>query len=256
MNRVVFATSDAKNRELARPENAARVVFRSADDPTAAPIEVDAYQVWVNVGARGSWVVDASFPHAGPWTATISVTTAAGPAGHADLRFKVKERGSTPAVGDPLPSVRTPVGADWEGRLANISTDIYPDPDFYRYSVDQLLAAHQPFVLILYSPAFCPTTACGPLLKNSKVVAEEFPDMPFVHVEPYKTLNYGNRLVADYGETGLTFNEYARTFGIPVDPFVFVVDANGKVASSFELIVGMDELRTAIRAALATPMAN
>jgi hypothetical protein len=34
-----------------------------------------------------------------------------------------------------------------------------------------------------------------------------------------------------------------------VKPFVFVVDAQGRIAASFELIVGSDEIRAAIRAA-------
>jgi len=115
--------------------------------------------------------------------------------------------------------------------------------------VDQLLAALRAFVLTFYSPAYCPTTACGPLLKNMKAIASEFPDVTFVHVEPHVMTNYGGRLMPDYSTGQLGLNDLAMAYGIPVEPFVFVVDAQRPIAASFELIVGSDEIRAAIRAA-------
>ncbi len=248
-NRLVVTTSDPANHELARPDTAAHFTFRSAADPSAAQIEGDGAQIWVSVGTRGAFVVDASFPAAGSWNATVTLSRDGTSIGTGAFGLTVKERGSTPAVGDPAPVVRTPTAADANGELANITTDVFPDARFYDTSVDALLAAHRPFVLTFYSPAFCPTTACGPLLKNMKTIANEFPEMAFVHVEPYVMSNYGMRLVPDWSTGKLQFNDQAKAYGIPVDPFVFVIDGDGKVAASFELIVGMDEVRAAIRAA-------
>ena len=249
-NRLVVRTSDSMNRELALPGTAAHVTFRDTTDPAQPQIDVDAYQIWVSVGVKGAWVADVTFPVTGEWTGTMSLSKDGAAIGSADFEFAVKERGTTPAVGDLAPVVKTPTVADANGNYGNITTDVYPDPRFYAESVDQLLAEHKPFVLTFYSPAYCPTTACGPLLKNLKKIASEFPTMSFVHVEPHVMLNYGDRLVPDYTSGQLTFNDAAKAYGLPVEPFVFVVDANGRVAASFELIVGTDEIRAAIRAAL------
>jgi protein SCO1/2 len=249
-NRLVMTVADQDNRELAFPDVTARFTFRAAD-PAVPPIATDGYFIWVSVGNRGAFVVDVSFPVPGPWTGTIALRKAIGPVGAASFPFSVVDRGSTPAIGDPAPSIRTPTAADPNAgeNLYGITTDVFPDPRFYQYSVDQLLAAHRPFVLTFYSPAFCPTTACGPLLKNMKAIANEFPDVAFVHVEPHVMTNYGGRLMPDYGTGQLEFNDLAKAYGIPVEPFVFVVDAQGRIAASFELIVGSDEIRAAIRAA-------
>jgi len=40
-------------------------------------------------------------------------------------------------------------------------------------------------------------------------------------------------------------------YGIPVEPYLFLVDAEGNVFSKFEGVVGADELRAAIEDALA-----
>ncbi len=249
-NRLVLTVADPSNRELAFPDVTAHVTFRAAD-ATLPPIAADASFIWVSVGNRGAFVVDVLFPVPGPWTGTIALGKAAGPVGAADFPFSVVERGATPGIGDPAPSIHTPTAADPNAgeNLYGITTDVFPDPRFYQLSVDQLLAAHRPFVLVFYSPAFCPTTACGPLLKNMKAIASEFPDVAFVHVEPHVMVNYGGRLMPDYSTGQLEFNEMARAYGIPVEPFVFVVDAQGRIAASFELIVGSDEIRAAIRAA-------
>ena len=249
-NRLVVTVADPANRELALPEVTAHFTFRPAD-PAVPPIEVDGYFIWVSVGNKGAFVVDVSFPAPGEYTGTIALRTATGPIGAADFPFSVVGRGSTPAVGDPAPSIHTPTAADPSAgeNLYGITTDVFPDPRFYEFSVDQLLAAHRVFVLTFYSPAYCPTTACGPLLKNMKAIADEFPDVAFVHVEPHAMTNYGGRLMPDWSTGQLEFNEFAKAYGIPVEPFVFVVDARGRVAASFELIVGSDEIRAAIRAA-------
>lgn len=40
---------------------------------------------------------------------------------------------------------------------------------------------------------------------------------------------------------------WAKAYGIPAEPWVFVVGANGRVAGWFEIIVGTDEVQAAIR---------
>jgi len=249
-NRLVITVSDPNNRELASPGVTAHFAFRAVD-PAIPPFEADGFFIWVSVGNKGAFVVDVVFPAPGAYTGTIALRNATGPVGAAEFPFSVVGRGPTPAIGDPAPSIRTPTSADPNAgeNLSGITTDIFPDPRFYRFSVDQLLAAHRAFVLIFYSPAYCPTTACGPLLKNMKAIAGEFPDVAFVHVEPHVMTNYGGRLMPDYSSGQLEFNALAKAYGIPVEPFVFVVDAQGRIAASFELIVGSDEIRAAIRAA-------
>jgi hypothetical protein len=160
-----------------------------------------------------------------------------------------QERSPTPPIGSQAPSVRTPVAADVGGNLHLISSDVFPDPRFYEHSVDELLAAHRPFVFTIYSPAFCPTTACGPLLRYMKEMAPEFPEIAFVHAEPYVMRDLGGRIQPEYDEGHYAWAAWSLAYGIPVEPYVFVVDGNGTIVASFELIVGSDEIRAAIRTA-------
>jgi protein SCO1/2 len=248
-NRIVVTVSDPDNRELATPDVAATFTFRSTDDPALAPVEVQGTFIWVVRGGKAAYVAEMTLPRAGGYDATITLDGPAGRIGSAGFTVVAREQSPTPPIGAAAPSVRTPIASDVGGNLQLISSDVFPDPRFYEHSVDELLVAHTPFVFTIYSPAFCPTTACGPLLRYMKEIATEFPAMTFVHAEPYVMRDMGGRIQPEYEGNGYAWAAWSQAYGIPVEPYVFVVGADGRIVASFELIVGSDEIRAAIRTA-------
>jgi hypothetical protein len=214
-------------------------------------IEVPGTFIWVVVGGKGAYVAEMTLPKAGTYLATVVLDSPDGRVGAADFTLTARAQSPTPQIGARAPSVRTPIASDVDGNLKLISSDVFPDPRFYGDSVDELIAAGRPFVLTIYSPAFCPTTACGPLLSYMKEIADEFPEMTFVHVEPYVMRDVGGRIQPELDGSKFAWAAWSLTYGIPpVEPFVFVVDGAGEVVASFEVIVGSAEIRTAIRSAL------
>jgi protein SCO1/2 len=248
-NRLVITVADPENRELAKPDVVANVTFRSVDDLALAPVEAYGMFIWVVRGGKAAYVIETILPRAGAYEATVTLDDPDGRVGTGTFSLVAGERSPTLPIGSKAPSVRTPVAADVGGNLKLISTDTFPDPRFYEHSVDELLAAGKPFVFTIYSPAFCPTTACGPLLRYMKEIANEFPTMTFVHAEPYVMRDLGGRIQPEYEGGRYAWATWSEAYGIPVEPFVFVVDGSGTVVASFELIVGSDEIRAAIRTA-------
>ena len=59
----------------------------------------------------------------------------------------------------------------------------------------------------------------------------------------------GGRIQPRYDEGHFAWAPWSLAYGIPVEPYVFVVGADGRIVASFELIVGSDEIRAAIRTA-------
>lgn len=249
-NRIVVTVADPDNRELAKPDVVASFTFRSVDDPSLAPVETYGMFIWVVRGGKAAYVVETTLPRAGTYASTITLDDPLGRVGTGTFTLVAGEHSPTLPIGSKAPPVRTPIAADVGGNLHLISSDVFPDARFYEHSVDELLAAGRPFVFTIYSPAFCPTTACGPLLSYMKTIANEFPEMTFVHAEPYLMRDLGGRIQPVYEEGGYVWAEWSTTYGIPVEPFVFVVGRDGSILASFELIVGSDELRAAIQAAL------
>jgi hypothetical protein len=103
------------------------------------------------------------------------------------------------------------------------------------------------------TPAFCQTGYCGPTVNLVKSVAIDYEDeIGFVNIEPYELemTDVGLQPVRDE-EGRLVPVEAVVDYGIPVEPYLFLVDAAGDVFAKFEGVVGADELRASIEDALA-----
>jgi len=124
-------------------------------------------------------------------------------------------------------------------QLSEVCTHDPPD-DMHQVSVADALGAHRPFVLVFATPAFCRSRICGPVLDLVLGLEPRFKDrVEFIHVEPY------DLKAARTGRFEL--GPAARAFGLPSEPWVFVVGADGRVAAKLEGIFGPQELEVAIR---------
>lgn len=149
----------------------------------------------------------------------------------------VRDRTSSPAVGDPAPRSETPTLASAGGDLSKLSTATKPDPELYRTSVAQALDAHEAFVVVFATPKFCESRACGPVVDVVDDMRREFDGrgVRFVHVEVY-TDNDPTKGV----------NRWMQEWNLPSEPWVFVVGADGRITAKFEGSASADELRAAI----------
>ncbi len=123
-----------------------------------------------------------------------------------------------------------------------------PDPAFYRTSVADALTAQEPFVLAFATPAFCQTAMCGPLLENVKTVAADYPTLTFINVEPYMMAFTEGRLQPVLADGQLQAAAWTDAWGLRSEPWIFVIDGDGKVTAKFEGAVAEDELRDAFDA--------
>ena len=236
-NRFLVGLLDDKDAPVANPNIDMHISFFDLGESAETPVsETDMRFIWIQKPYQGIYVGDAEFDAPGKWGAEVTIT-----GGGADERlragFQVESRATTPAIGDPAPSIDTPTAADVNGRLSRISTDPKPDPDFYRLSVAEAIAAGRPFVVAFATPKFCASQTCGPTLQIVKQVARDFPQVNFLHVEPYE-------LPAEAAD--LEPVRSVNKWGLPTEPWVFVVDGRGRVAAKFEGAISVPELGGAL----------
>ena len=248
--RFVFSFLDAaRNVPAAAPDRTASVRFHpdGADGPV---IEAEGEFLWSIQDLVGVYVAQVDFPTPGPWIAEFTTEAPGAPAETIPFGFDVLEDGTSVAVGEAAPPSDTPTADDVGGDLAKLSTDEDPDPRFYETSVADALAAGEPFVLAFATPAFCQSQTCGPMLDRVKAVAPDYPDVAFINVEPYQLeVTEDGRLQPLLDENGgLQVVDAVNDWGLLVEPWVFVVDADGTVRASFEGALGEDELREALDA--------
>ena len=246
--RFLFSFIDNENKPIAAPDLETNVAFFDlAKSSTAPAMTVPATFIWAIQGQRGLYHLTADFGEAGDWVAQF-MSTKGGQTESTCVQFEVSATSSTPRIGDKAPATKTPTSADVNGDLKEISTDQHPDPTFYRFSVDQAIAQHKPFVLVFATPAFCKSLQCGPTLDAIKAMAKTEPGVAFIHVEPYQLKFPDGRLQPILDANGqLQATDVTNAWGLLAEPWIFVVDGQGIVRGSFSTIVGTDELMAAIK---------
>ncbi len=227
--RVLMVVATQESELLGGPDDPATVTFaldgeEFADHPTE--------WVWGIEGVRGFYVTTFDFPRPGNWEATL--TNASGSAQTSP--FAVSETVMVPEVGTPAPASASRTSAD--APLEQITTDPEPEPGFYELSIADAVTSGKPSVIVFATPAFCTTAICGPTMEVMKSVATGFTETNFVHVEVYENI--------DDPQGQLVEVDAVIEWGLPTEPWVFVIDAEGTVAARFEGTVGANELERAL----------
>jgi hypothetical protein len=248
-SRLLFVLVDEQNRPIADESLQVEIGFFDLCADPATPTEILAPGfAWGIVGQRAFYVAAPRLTRPGPWGAAVAVRDpATGVTTGAKLQFTASEGGYGPRVGDAAPPVTTRTLADVGGDVRRISTDTEPEPAFYETSLVDALAAQEPFVLAFVTPAFCTSAQCGPTIDVLKAAVKAAP-IRVVAVEPYELVYQDGLLKPVYQGDSFVPVEAATVYGIPTEPWLFVVGADGKIASSFEAVVGEKELADAIRA--------
>lgn len=251
--RFLFSLTDRANKLIAAPDVKVHVEFYDVDTAKDTVVfESDARFLWAVEGERGLYAADVMYPDAGRWGTRFTATLPDGSTKAVRADYDVVESGPTVAIGAKAPSVETPTIAGAGGDVRAVSTDQKPAERFYTTSVRAALAAGKPFVLVFATPAFCQTQICGPTLETVKTVATDYPNLTFINVEPYQMkFENGSLQPALDGSGQLQSATWTDAFGLQTEPWVFVIGADGTVRSKFEAVLGADELRTAIDAAVA-----
>ena len=259
-NRFTFVLLDAENLSIGDAAVRARF-YRITDAGAQLAFEADAehhnVQDWfphLHPGGGTHFhaetssyyaLAKASFDTAGRWGAEFIVNRAGGPqmtvAGPA---FEVRETGSTPALGQPVPATDNPTLQD-VADIGEIDSSDPPRPELHSISVAEALAAGKPFVVTFSSPSFCQSRLCGPVTDIVASLQTVYGDrVNFIHIEPYDMT-----LLRSQGQYQLT--TASQEWGLPSEPWTFVVDASGRLAAKFGGVLSPEELEAAVASLLA-----
>jgi hypothetical protein len=247
-NRFLLNLVDQTNGSLVAEDRAVELRFYDlATDPAAPAVTADATYLPILPPSVALYRANVDFEQAGAWGLETITTEPDGSHRTGRMIFDVRREGTTPPLGAQAPAVNTPTAAS-AAEIAVISTDTEPDPDFYRVSVADALAASQPFLVIFATPAFCTSRTCGPALDLVKEVAPDFVDrVDFIHVEPYELKQDGGTAQLVLSDENLPIPvEAVEAFGLPTEPYIFVVDSAGRITAKLEGVASAEEIRAAL----------
>lgn len=211
----------------------ARYYRLSADQATLVGEETARYY-GEGLGPRGTFVIHPTFDAPGQWGLEVEATRPGQAPVTRRLRINVVEHGNAPKVGDAAPRSDTPTAAQVSD-LRQISSDAHPDPRLYQMSVAQAVSSGKPSLILFATPGYCQTAVCGPGVEVVKRLVDRFGDrVNAVHVEVYR-LPYDGTMVPAM-----------REWGLLTEPWLFLVDGQGKIAARYEGGITLEELQPAV----------
>jgi hypothetical protein len=238
-NRISFLIVDSKSRLVERPTATVWIATSLAAKPYAqllARLEEIGIPGGAKADAQHIYVASVAIPRPGKYWFL------ARPRGGRDVRalgnLVVKKHAAAPDVGDPAVPSRTPTLASTNGDLEQLSTSRRPDRALYAVSVRDALRAGQAFVVTFATPLFCQTRTCGPVVDVVSAVRKRFAGrgVRFIHAEVYR----GN-------DPAKGLARWMKEWGLPTEPWTFVVDRRGTITSRFEGAFSTQELAGAVR---------
>ena len=234
--RLLVALSSSGGDRLGSPTQRVAIDLFPQDAPSDVQ-SVDGVWIWAIPDVSGLYRAEVEFDRPGTWVAQVSLDgTPLEPIG-----MTVSADPFTPAIGEPAPASETPTAADGAD-LAAISTDLDPDPALYEISIADAVASGSPTVIAFATPKFCQTAICGPTLEGIKEMRPQFPDVNFIHVEVFDLEASGDAQTLEE----LVVHESVLEWGLPSEPWIFVVDGDGIVTGRFEGVVSREEIEAAL----------
>ena len=245
-NRFLLSLLDKSSLPAAAPDVKVDLAFYDLGGTSREPaFRTGTTFAYTIPGERGVYIARASFPKPGEWGVDATVEKAGEKPVSVRARFSVVPKATTPAPGDPAPRSQTRTLSDVGGDLSRITTDSRPDPSLYQLSVASAVSAGKPFVLVFSTPKFCTSRVCGPTLDRVKETRGQFPSVEVIHVEvvdPKDPLEQSGPQKGNIKPVPAV-----REWGLPSEPWVFVVDGRGTVSAAFEGFVTPTELIDAVR---------
>ena len=245
-NRFVFALLDSTSSPVRA--SGAQVALSYVEEDRAVPYgEVEAvFRHWPG-GPGGVFTAQIDFPQAGTWLAEIVPTDGEAAGELARLSFEVKEQSDTPSLGAPAPRSSNRTAADVPS-LEELTSDADPDPDLYQMTIAQAIQMGQLLLVTFATPAFCDSATCGPQVDVVKALKETYKGrINVIHVEVYEN---PHEMRGDLSKGRLS--PEIEEWGLPTEPWTFIVDANGLIAGKFEAFTSYEELDEALARVLAS----
>jgi hypothetical protein len=188
----------------------------------------------------GTYVARTRFNEPGDWGVEVLGDIQGKEFGPLRLRFNVLEEGTVPAIGDPAPRSEQLTLRD-VADISEIDSTNPPNAEMHELTVAEALDKGKPVVVAFATPAFCTSRTCGPVM--DKVVVPLFQKhrdrVNFVHIEPYDLQK------ARAGE-GLVPVPALSEWGLQTEPWVFVIDKEGRIAGEFEGITSVEEVESVL----------
>lgn len=152
------------------------------------------------------------------------------------VSITVADQPGIPDIGEAAPTVHTPT-LDDVADVSDIDTRVPPSTMHAEDLAD--VVGKNPVVLLFATPALCQSRVCGPVVDATEQVKAEFgEEADFIHMEIFEDNQFDPK--------DPKLRPQVEAYGLPTEPWLFVIDKDGKVATRVEGAFSAAELEGAL----------
>lgn len=245
---MTFTYLGTRDRPATSPQPGAPVtadflpIPASPEDPAAVTPRITFAS-----GGRGVYAAhEVQFDDAGFWQARVTADLGGGDVRSAEAAFEVLRRPAVPDVGDAaiasdLSIIGTPgvLPSTVDSRAA--SGGEIPDMELHDATLSEALGQKRPILIVFSTPVYCVSRFCGPITDLVQELAGAYRDRAaFIHVEIYA--DFQNQVVNPAAAEWLSRGGELR------EPWVFLIDADGRIAEVWDNVATRAGLESALQA--------
>jgi hypothetical protein len=156
----------------------------------------------------------------------------------AKVQVTTKQADAIPDVGEAPPKVKTDTLESVKGNRDLLDTRT-PPSEMHKTSFDQVVGT-KPVALLFATPQLCQSRVCGPVTDVALQLQAKYGDrVEFIHQEVY---------IDNNPQVGL--REPLKAFRLRTEPWLFVVDSQGRITARLEGSFGLTAFENALKTAL------
>tara|TARA_B100000579_G_C22760786_1_gene818833 strand:+ start:443 stop:1288 length:846 start_codon:yes stop_codon:yes gene_type:complete len=228
-NRVLFTVLDKEGNNISQ-----NLKFSLKKLNLEELITIEDYELINWPGNRTVFKTNINFDTVGYWEIISSYRNS-----KASGVIDVKEKSNTLSVGENISSIKTPSLREKE--INELSTDINPNENLYKYSLDEALSKNIPIILSFSTPGLCVTATCAPQLSELKSLSNDYEEkIIIIHIEIWE--NFKEVMNSGDFSVGI-LNKSVEAFGITSEPWTFLINKEGIVKNRYQGYVDSKELR-------------
>ena len=250
-NRFVFGLLDSATGQPINYVPQTSIQFFKVNDDGTATKTGDGEIIYRSENLpAGLYVVQTTFDKPGNWGALVTITPEDGEPYAQQMNFTVGTDSDVPLPGEAAPPSKNLTIAD----VADVGEicSAQPHDDMHSMTIEEAVKSGKPSIVLFAAPGFCPSFTCGPDLELVQKIQEKYRDKAnFIHIEaPNEIQNHAHEGPIDpehnqeTGHQGVSKPQVqtAREWGLKTEPWLFIIDKDGKVAQRYEGGLTLDEV--------------
>lgn len=243
-NRFAIGLFDSSGRMVS--EAAVHLQYFDLSDPNSPRPEAEAEAIRLQTpdGLTTIFAHERDFARSGNWGVAVEARFPDGTSSTRRIAFQVLATSPTLKIGQQVPRIDTPTAADVKNDLTQLASASVRNPAFYEMSLAKAITTGKPTVFLLATPAFCQSRLCGPVYDITGQLQKRFGTVVnFIHEEVYTGL-------PNPAANNWQVAPAMQAFGLETEPWLYLIDRDGRVAYRVEGLFTAEEVAAHIQALL------